>query len=96
MSFNNQVFTQVIYILHSHNPVARGRRSSAPSYGDTPMNKNQIEGRADEVKGKVKEVTGKAIGDKSLENKGKAQNLRGKVETAYGDAKQDIKKAVKS
>ena len=58
------------------------------------MNKNQVEGRADQVKGKVKEAAGKVTGNESLERKGKGQNLRGKTEAAYGDAKRDVKKAV--
>ncbi len=57
------------------------------------MNKNQVEGRKDQVVGKVKEATGKLTGNESLKNKGKAQNLGGKVEASYGDAKRDIKKA---
>lgn len=59
------------------------------------MNKNQVHGRTDEAKGKVKEVTGKAIGNKSMENRGKAKKLGGQTEAAYGDLKQDIKKASK-
>ncbi|MGY6554370.1 MAG: CsbD family protein [Wenzhouxiangella sp.] len=57
------------------------------------MNKNQVHGRTDEAKGKIKEVTGKATGNKSMENRGKAEKLGGKVEAAVGDLKQDIKKA---
>lgn len=59
------------------------------------MNKNQVHGRKDEAKGKVKEVTGKVIGNKSMENRGKAEKLGGKTEAAFGDLKQDIKKASK-
>ena len=57
------------------------------------MNKNQVEGRTDQVKGKIKEATGKVTGNESLENKGKTQNLGGKAEAAYGDTKKDVKKA---
>jgi uncharacterized protein YjbJ (UPF0337 family) len=59
------------------------------------MNKNQVKGRKDEAKGKVKEVTGKAIGNKSMENRGKVEKLTGQTEAAYGDLKQDVKKASK-
>ncbi|MCA1778324.1 MAG: CsbD family protein [Xanthomonadaceae bacterium] len=57
------------------------------------MNKNQVEGRTDQVKGKLKEAAGKVTGNESLENKGKRQNLGGKAEVAYGNAKRDVKKA---
>lgn len=59
------------------------------------MNKNQVDGRADEAKGKAKEVTGKVTGDKDMEYEGKAEKTGGKTEAAYGDIKSDIKKATK-
>ncbi|MDZ4729882.1 MAG: CsbD family protein [Xanthomonadales bacterium] len=59
------------------------------------MNKDQVKGRATEAKGKIKEVTGKALSKEEMENKGKLQNARGKVQAAYGDLKEDAKKAIK-
>lgn len=59
------------------------------------MNKDQTTGRANQVKGKVKEIAGDLVGNKELEVKGKVQNTQGKVQAAYGDAKEDIKDAVK-
>lgn len=59
------------------------------------MNKNQVDGRTDEAKGKIKEVTGKLTGNKTRENKGKAEKLGGQAQAKYGDIKQDIKKAAK-
>lgn len=59
------------------------------------MNKNQVQGKADEAKGKAKEVAGQVTGDKSTECEGKAEKLTGKVQTKYGDLKNDIKKANK-
>ena len=56
------------------------------------MNKNQVEGRAKEAKGKVKETVGKVTGNKEMEYKGKAEKSAGKVEAKYGDLKRDIKK----
>ena len=56
------------------------------------MNKNQVTGRVKETEGKVKEVTGKIVGNKSLEEKGKFQKTVGKVQTGYGDHKDDFKK----
>lgn len=58
------------------------------------MNKDQTHGRIDEAKGKVKEVAGKIVGNKDLELKGKVQNTGGKAQAAYGDLKEDIKKAI--
>jgi uncharacterized protein YjbJ (UPF0337 family) len=61
--------------------------------GESIMNKNQIKGRADEAKGKIKEVTGKVIGNKRMEYEGKAEKHGGKTEAAYGDLKRDVKKS---
>lgn len=59
------------------------------------MNKSQIKGQADKATGKVKEVVGKAVGNKELERKGVAQNATGEVRKAYGDLKADVKKSTK-
>lgn len=57
------------------------------------MNKDQIKGRAEETKGKVKEITGKVVGNEKLEVEGKVQGTAGKAQAGYGDLKEDIKKA---
>jgi uncharacterized protein YjbJ (UPF0337 family) len=57
------------------------------------MNKDQVKGRIDIAKGKVKEVAGKVTGNKDLELKGKMQNAGGKVREGYGDMKRDLKKS---
>ena len=38
---------------------------------------------------------GRVTGDSKLESKGKAENAVGKAQAAYGDAKADVKKALK-
>ncbi len=53
------------------------------------MNKDQINGRIKETKGKAREVTGKLVSDKYLEEKGKAQTAIGEVQAGYGDLKED-------
>jgi uncharacterized protein YjbJ (UPF0337 family) len=55
------------------------------------MNKEQVKGRVDETVGKVKEVTGRAVGDKSLQAKGLAQEVGGKVRATAGDIAEDVK-----
>jgi uncharacterized protein YjbJ (UPF0337 family) len=56
------------------------------------MNKDQLKGRLEQAKGKLKEVTGKAVGNKSLEAEGGANQVAGKVQKTYGDAKSQLKK----
>ena len=58
------------------------------------MNKDQVKGRVEESKGKVKEIAGSLVGNKDLEVEGKVQNTSGKIQAGYGDLKEDIKKAV--
>jgi uncharacterized protein YjbJ (UPF0337 family) len=57
------------------------------------MNKDQVKGRVREAKGKVKEVAGKAIGNRRVEAEGDAEQLAGKVQKAYGDAKNEARKS---
>ena len=56
------------------------------------MNKDQVRGRIKEAQGKVKEVTGRIVGNKTLEEKGKVEKAAGNVQADYGDLKNDIKK----
>lgn len=56
------------------------------------MNKDQIKGRAEEVAGQAKKVTGKVVGNKNLEDKGRVEEAGGKVRAGYGDAKNELKK----
>lgn len=58
------------------------------------MNKDQKAGRVKEVKGTVKKLAGRITGDKTLENKGKVQNAVGEAQSAFGDAKADLSKAL--
>lgn len=59
------------------------------------MNKDQVEGRVDQAMGKVKEVAGKAVGNKRLQGEGKADQSKGKLQTVYGDTKEDAKDKAK-
>jgi uncharacterized protein YjbJ (UPF0337 family) len=62
--------------------------------GQTTMNKDRIEGSAQQAKGKVKEVAGKVTGDSKLETEGKADQVAGKVKNTIGGLKDTVKEAV--
>jgi uncharacterized protein YjbJ (UPF0337 family) len=47
------------------------------------------------MKGKIKEVTGKLVGNKSLEVKGKVEAVVGEARAKLGDIKQEIKKEIR-
>src|SRR5262249_51654236 len=51
------------------------------------MDKDRIKGSAQQAKGKIKEVAGKATGDKKLEGEGKADKIGGKKRKARGGMK---------
>ena len=58
------------------------------------MNKDQVQGRAEELKGNVKEAAGKLVGNEKLEAEGKVDQLAGKGQAKVGDAKETVKDAV--
>ena len=55
------------------------------------MDKDRIKGSAEQAKGKVKEVAGKALGDSKLETEGKADQVAGKIQNAVGGLKDAIR-----
>jgi uncharacterized protein YjbJ (UPF0337 family) len=59
------------------------------------MNNEHVKGAAEKVEGKIKEVAGHITGDKSLENQGKVDQIKGAVHSAVGDAKDSAKEAFK-
>ena len=58
------------------------------------MDKDRIKGSAEQAKGKMKEVAGKATGDTKLENEGKAQKGAGKIQNTIGGLKDTVKESV--
>jgi len=60
------------------------------------MNKDQVNGRAETVKGNVKEAAGKLVGNERLEAEGQADQAAGKVQSTVGDVKNDVGNTVKN
>ena len=58
------------------------------------MNKDRIEGSAEQAKGKIKESIGKATGDAKLQGEGKADQAAGKFQNAVGGVKDAAKEAL--
>jgi uncharacterized protein YjbJ (UPF0337 family) len=59
------------------------------------MDKDRVVGSAKQVKGEVKQVVGKAIGDAKLEAAGNAEKVEGKVQNAVGGVKDTVREALK-
>ena len=55
-------------------------------------NQDNAEGTWHQVKGKIKEIAGKAIGKRDLETEGKAENVGGKVQEKIGEIKEVVGK----
>ena len=59
------------------------------------MNKDQVAGRVEEAKGKLKEATGKVVGSEKMQSEGVVDQAAGKVQKTYGDTKEKVKDAIK-
>ena len=59
------------------------------------MNKDQVKGRVEQSSGKVKELAGKLVGNDKLRTEGAAEQVKGKVQAGYGDAKENVKDTAK-
>jgi uncharacterized protein YjbJ (UPF0337 family) len=56
------------------------------------MNKDQKEGRFENLKGRIKQAVGGLSGDKATEAEGGAQRAEGAVKKAFGDLKERFAK----
>jgi len=57
-------------------------------------NRDEVEGKWDQAKGKTKETIGKAIDDDQLVDEGRADNAGGKVEEGFGKARRKVGEAI--
>jgi uncharacterized protein YjbJ (UPF0337 family) len=55
------------------------------------MDKDRVEGSAEQAKGKVKEVAGKVTGDSKLESEGKGDQVKGKIQNTVGGLKDTLR-----
>ena len=55
------------------------------------MDKDRVVGSAKQVKGTVKQVVGKAVGDSKLESEGSTDKIEGKVQNVIGGFKDTLK-----
>jgi uncharacterized protein YjbJ (UPF0337 family) len=60
------------------------------------MNREQVKGAADKAKGTVKDVAGKAMGDKKLQAEGKIDKAKGAAHETVGHVKDAARKASKT
>ena len=58
------------------------------------LNKNERDGKIDQVKGRLKQAVGAATGNEKLQSEGKKDVTVGKVEAAVGQATRKVSDAV--
>jgi len=57
-------------------------------------NRDEVEGKWDQAKGKTKETIGRALNDDELEAEGQADNAGGHVQEGFGKARRKVGEAV--
>jgi len=58
------------------------------------MNKDELEGKAKEIKGRVKQGVGDLTDDEKLKNEGVADEAEGDVQKGFGKARRKVGEAV--
>jgi uncharacterized protein YjbJ (UPF0337 family) len=81
-------------LRNMHRFAALSERSAKHLRKEDVMNKDRIEGSAEQAKGKIKEVAGKVTGDSKLQTEGKADQVAGKIQNTVGGMKDAVKEAV--
>jgi uncharacterized protein YjbJ (UPF0337 family) len=59
------------------------------------MNKDQVQGKAQDIGGKIQEQIGKAVGNADQQAEGLKNQVAGKAQEKLGDLKQAVKIATK-
>jgi uncharacterized protein YjbJ (UPF0337 family) len=57
-------------------------------------NRDELEGKLDRAKGKVKETIGRATNDRDLEAEGNADRSSGEVQEGFGKVKRKVGEAI--
>lgn len=60
------------------------------------MDKDRVEGMAQQGKGAMKETAGKILGDEKLKTEGKMDKVEGKIRNTVGGIKDSLRDADKS
>jgi len=76
----------IVIRLPKKNPATRSTKTESTLLMNSST-KDKVKGTAKEAVGKVKEETGKAIGNPNLRDRGTAEKVAGKVERKVGEVK---------
>ena len=59
------------------------------------MNRDELEGKGEQLKGKVKQGVGNLTNDPDLHDEGVADEAAGKLQDSFGQARRDVGNAIK-
>ena len=59
-------------------------------------NEDELKGKADQIKGKVKDAVGNATGDERLRDKGAADEAAGEVQETFGKGRRKVGEAIEN
>jgi uncharacterized protein YjbJ (UPF0337 family) len=57
-------------------------------------NRDELEGKLDQAKGKTKETIGRAIDDEELEAEGRGEHAGGKIQEGFGKGRRKVGEAI--
>ena len=58
------------------------------------FNNDEVEGKFDQAKGKVKDKVGEFTGDRQMETEGEAENAKGHAKEGWGKVKRGVSNAL--
>ena len=61
---------------------------------EAPMNKDQVEGKSKEIKGRIKQGVGDVLDDENLRDEGVADEAEGEVQKGFGNVKHKVGRAI--
>jgi uncharacterized protein YjbJ (UPF0337 family) len=81
--------------MSSFDPAILAARHGHPACAtkEHTMNKDQVEGKLQDIGGKIQEEAGKLVGNKEQEVKGLGNQIEGKAQEKLGDLKEAVKDA---
>jgi uncharacterized protein YjbJ (UPF0337 family) len=91
MSSDVQAHELLMCVALAHAALAHARRSKSARKGNE-MNRDQIKGVAQQIKGKLNEVVGRATGNRTQQIKGDLQQAARTARKALGDGKQKLRR----
>ena len=59
-------------------------------------NRDEVQGKADQIKGKVKQATGDLTDDERLREEGEADEVAGKVQEKFGTGRRKVGEAIEN